>query len=315
MFMAQAEVRTPRRAGPPSSRLRAIVSSRALADTPQRINTTEVNQLEEFGEWGTPNRWKLPNGAFRTAIARWLALHGAGSTISDADWQRCQAALPGAFKEYRTLRLFARSFFLPPGEAVFEVLENPIAFPEAPPDQILRNFLRGISLYPSAPFFYFEPVVKIEGRTMTPLLRPGLEAEIRTEQSAVQQLLNDRGWRFRAEHQAQRAAKVVGDLSLTAISVLLSGGITAARALFTSTERLRLEMKALEPSTLQTEAELRELLLDAERLNMQRAAETFASRLRKFDPIITFEVDGVHRLAGHWFHLKHQGQTVLKWHD
>lgn len=312
MFMAHTQVRTPRRIGSQSRRLRAIISERAPVASPR---TTEVRPLEEFGEWGKPSRWSIPDPAFRTSIARWLALHGAGSAISPTEWQQCRAAIPGAFKQYRTLQLQARSFFLPRGEAVFEVLENPVSFPETPPEPILSNFLRGIKLYRDAPFYYLEPVVKIEGRRMTPLLRAELEAEIHLEESAVQRLLDERGWRFRVEHQAKRLAQVAGELTLTSVAVLLSGGITMARSLFTSAERLRLEMKALEPATLQSEAELRALLEEANRLDMRRAAETFSARLRKFDPIITFEVEGVHRLAGHWFYLKHEGQTVLKWHD
>ena len=326
MHMAQMELPTLRRSGHKSARIRAIVKNSALALTssPVRVRSSRLtvegveprsSALEEFGEWGSKSHWSLPRGEFRVAIARWMALNGVGSTINDNEWARCRAALPGAFKAYRTFRLYTRSFFLPAAEAVFEVLENPVSFPETPPDPILKNFLRGISLYRDAKFFYLEPVVKIEGRKMTPLLRPGLEEEIRVQQDAVQLLLNERGWRFRTEERAARLATTVGNLSLELTALLISGGMTMVKALFTSSEKLRLEMKALEPEMLQGEAELRQLLADAHRLTMTGTAEVFHSRLRKFDPIITFEVNGVHLLAGHWFHLTHDGKTVLKWHD
>ncbi len=318
MFMATQEIRAPRRHGS-VPRMRAVNSGGALLRTSATVQhstaQTEAESLEQFGEWSAQSRWFMPQASYRSAIARWHALSGVSSTLTDDDWARCREALPRAFKAYRTLRLYCRSFFLPPGEATFEVLDNPISFPEAPPEPILRNFLRGISLYPKASFYYLEPVVKVEERKMTPLLRAGLEAEIAQEHRAVEALLRDRRWRYRTEEYAARIVNRVGDCSLELIATLLAGGMTMARALFTSAERLRLEMKAMEPEVMQGQTELRMLLEEAERRNMSRAAAVFASRLRKFDPIITFEVDGVHRLAGHWFHLKHGGATVLKWHD
>jgi hypothetical protein len=114
--------------------------------------------FERFGCWA-PSISVARDGTIGT-LARWIALnqHEPATPSADELWQRCQDANPDCFRTYQVVKLDRPSYFLPAGEVVFEVLENPTQIPEQPPTGVMLRHLEAMDAFPAATFYFLRPV-------------------------------------------------------------------------------------------------------------------------------------------------------------
>ncbi|MGI9455414.1 MAG: hypothetical protein ACR2NU_02580, partial [Aeoliella sp.] len=116
----------------------------AVADRPTSSRTAQVRRVpalfdlapvepsfQRFGEWG--ERVSVARDGTIHHLAHWMATHSERRSAGDRLWSMCMTANPECFREYQVVRLDAPSFFLPQGEVVFTVVENPVQLPDNPP--------------------------------------------------------------------------------------------------------------------------------------------------------------------------------------
>ncbi|MCA9239049.1 MAG: hypothetical protein KDA37_02565 [Planctomycetales bacterium] len=106
-------------------------------------------------------------------LAHWLANN---RTEQPDPWRAAQLADPRSFKRYTIIRMAQPSFFLPAGEVVFEVQKNPTQIAQSPPARAMLRHLAAMDAFPSATFYYLEPVF-----TRQPALRLYTADELREE--------------------------------------------------------------------------------------------------------------------------------------
>jgi hypothetical protein len=160
--------------------------------------------FERFGCWAPPVS-VARDGTIRR-LARWIALNQHEATTANADqlWRRCQEANPECFRTYRVVMLDRPSYFLPAGEVVFEVVENPTQIPEQPPAGVMLRHLEAMDAFASATFYFLRPVFVME-----PTFRLCTADELRREayfdRLDAMRLARYFGWAIRT--QAWLAAK------------------------------------------------------------------------------------------------------------
>ena len=154
-----------------------------------------------FGTWGPTIR--VARDGTILALARWIALNVPDKFDSDELWQRCQEANPRLFRSYRIAKLDAPSFFLPAGEVVFRVEENPSQIPESPPEGVLMRHVEALEAFPHATTFLLQPVF-----ISTPAPRLYNAAELRLEalgdQREAMRIARQFGWAFRTAVATRR---------------------------------------------------------------------------------------------------------------
>lgn len=259
--------------------------------------------FDRLGEW--VERVSVARDGSIHRLARWMALQpNAHKRLAAADsatnlWRACEEANPDCFKKYRVLRMDRPSYFLPAGEVVFSVLENPTQIPDHPPTGVMLRHLEAMKAYPLAKFFFLRPVFAVDDAVR--LLPP---AELREEAAGdlrvARQIARMYGWTHRAEHwarrQAQRAGRAVLNTAGRAVDAVVSRFSPAAIPGGT--------VSVLAGRTLIGLAETAEAegrLQDAIRY---RASAAELRRRQDIDPILCFELPerpGELWFEAHWF--------------
>jgi hypothetical protein len=171
------------------------------AARPSIAKTLPLARTEPFARFGcwAPSVSVARDGTIGR-LARWIALHQLEAATPSADqlWRRCQEANSECFRTYRVVTLDRPSYFLPAGEVVFEVLENPTQIPERPPAGVMLRHLEAMDTFASATFYFLRPVFVTE-----PTFRLSTADELRREahldQLDAMRLARHFGWAFRSQ--------------------------------------------------------------------------------------------------------------------
>ena len=116
----------------------------------------DAKPFARFGAWG--ERVTVARTGTCLRLAHWMALHRQESSSYSELWQRCQQAKPALFRHYQIVRLDRPSFFLPAGDVVFDVSENPTQVPDHPPKGVMLRHLEALETFPNARFYFLQPV-------------------------------------------------------------------------------------------------------------------------------------------------------------
>ena len=286
----------------------AVHSRRPLVlITPSAVKDVEVQDFaeprpfERFGTWAAPIT-VARDGTIRR-LARWLALHRGSASDRGELWRQCQQRNPACFRQFRVVRMAQPSFFLPAGEAAFEVLTNPTQIPDRPPTGVMLRHLEAMDAFPGATFYFLRPLFVAD-----PYPRLCLPAALRQEawfdQHDAFRTAHWLGWSFRAQVRlaalARRAAtKCVRAMSQMTDSLnrLLSSELPAANVRDLALRRplrQRLESRLAEAESLGLEVEIQRLRWSLEELR----------RRVSIDPILCFELperSGVLWFEAHWY--------------
>jgi hypothetical protein len=170
----------------------------------ESLPLARTQPFERFGSWAPSVSVARDGTIWR--LARWIALnqHEAPSPSADQLWRRCQEANPECFRTHRVVTLDRPSYFLPAGEVVFEVLENPTQIPERPPTGVMLRHLEAMDAYASATFYFLRPVFVTEP-TFRLCTADELRREAHFDRIDAMRLARYFGWAFRT--QAFLAAK------------------------------------------------------------------------------------------------------------
>ena len=281
------------------------LSAKSVSILPVASPHETTPQFERFGEWG--DRVSVVRDGGLSQMAAKLATHpGRRHLSSDQLWQTCCQENQQLLTEYQIVKLDAPSFFLPAGESVFKVVENPIQLPDNPPQGVIMRHLEAMTAHPFARFYLLEPVF-----TVDPQLRL-LTAEELREESAGDRADSERlaqylGWGFRTAHWSRARLRDLSTLALRtavwAVELLIWERVPRQQARFVSLDRSRmtglLATETLEQ--LANRASDRGLELEARRL--RHAIEIL--RLRpSIDPVLCFELPdqpGQLWFESHWF--------------
>lgn len=175
---------------------------------PAPANTTLEPDFARFGQWG--ERVRIVRDGCTAALAYEMATHPRRGDWSAAKlWEDCLETNRQLVREYRIVRLDGPSFFLPAGEVVFKVVENPIQLPDNPPQGVMMRHLEAMMAHPLAKFYLLEPVF-----TMEPYYRLYTASDLRTEaagdRAECQRLAWQWGWAHRAGKWTGERAREVG---------------------------------------------------------------------------------------------------------
>lgn len=295
--------------------LRTTINSSEKQNPPERptspglrqVAETVATQFERFGAWG--DRISVVRDGAVREVARHQATAGSHrSNDSEALWQACQTELPLAFRDYQIVVLDAPSFFLPAGEAVFKVTENPMQLPDNPPQGVMMRHLEAMNAHPLAKFYLLEPVF-----TSDPYFRlytaDDLREEAAGDHQVVEQIVRHFGWWYRTVERCKTASRRLASLAIRSMAAVV--------------ERLAVELMPRGRATL-SRAELARLLrdgeqtddilstwarssetrtLDDDRRRLQRAIDELRWRA-SIDPVLCFELPerpGELWFESHWF--------------
>jgi hypothetical protein len=278
---------------------------RSHAEIPATFpRTSATPEFERFGEWG--ERLSVVRDGSIPAMARWLATHPERrERWGEALWQECLASNRRLVREYAIVRLDAPSYFLPAGEVVFKVTENPIQLPDNPPQGVMMRHLEAMTAQPLAKFYLLEPVF-----TSEPYFRLYTADDLRTEAAGdwreSQQIARQFGWAHRAADWTRARGRELAGVALRA----------AARTV----ELLATEIiPPRRPAEHAHASELAALLADETLMELARRADRHgldhdARRLRRaidelrwrtsIDPVLCFELEdrpGELWFEAHWF--------------
>lgn len=285
---------------------KSISAARPLpkpSSTGRVLDCNAAPEFARFGAWGESIS-VVRDGAIQ-ALARDLANHPRRLEWTDGRlWSDCVEANHGLMRDYRIVTLDAPSYFLPSGEVVFKVVENPIQLPDNPPQGVSMRHLEAMMAYPLAKFFLLEPVF-----TNDPYLRLYTPQELRDEAAgdrrASEQIARHFGWAFRTAKWTKARASDLAAISLRGAAWTVERMAEAIGPLQQSAVLHADELSALLADDTMTElarrAERSGLDKDARRL--RRAIEELRWRT-SIDPVLCFELSerpGELWFEAHWF--------------
>lgn len=283
----------------------------ACMSASESLPLVRTQPFERFGCW-EPSVSVARDGTIRR-LARWIALHQheAATTSADQLWRRCQEANPECFRTYHVVKLDRPSYFLPAGEVVFEVFENPTQIPEQPPAGVMLRHLEAMDTFASATFYFLRPVFAAEP-TFRLCTADELRREAHFDRLDAMRLARHFGWAIRTK--AWMTAKCE------------AAALFALRELVRAVESLSWDLSPLpagdriDPHTrrrLQREIERR--LERTESLGLEvesRRLEFALAELRRrivIDPVLAFELPerpGELWFEAHWF-VGRDGRTYV----
>ena len=298
-------------------------SVNVLADTQTKqahrssVSSTRADQFTgtkpfaRFGEWGERVTVARPGTSVR--LSRWLALHRSAAASRRKLWQECQRAKPYFFRHYQIVRLDRPSFFLPAGEVVFDVTENPTQVPDHPPKGVMLRHMEARRAFPEARFFFLQPVF-----TSIPYRRLYTAADLREDavidQETAEFMARYYGGVFRGAERTKRFMVALARQSLR----LATRVVDAVNCLGAPYERHRIRHRIRHAEALPA-AELESLLGRAGGLGLDDEAQALRSALMelrtqfRYDPVLCFELP--HRpgelwFESHWF-VSSAGRTYV----
>lgn len=256
-----------------------------------------------FGEWGEQIS-VVRDGAIHT-MAYHLATHPRRKELSrDELWRTCTVENRGLMHHYQIARLDEPSYFLPRGEVVFKVIQNPIQLPDNPPQGVMMRHLEAMMAHPLAKFFLLEPVF-----TSDPYYRLYTSEDLRTEaagdQRVCEQIAWQLGWAHRAGKWTTERAEQLAAMAMRgaawAIELLATELLPARRAHPLHADELAAMLADDTLSELARRADQHGLEHDAKRL--RRAIEELRWRT-SIDPVLCFELEdrpGELWFEAHWY--------------
>lgn len=302
--MNSAPVAAPAAVASPLTNLASVTQAIAKATATRTLpSAPSTPQFARFGTWGEEIS-VVRDGAIHP-LARQLALHPHRLEWSeDRLWSECVEANPGLMRNYRTAILDSSSFFLPAGEVVFKVVENPIQLPDNPPQGVSMRHLEAMTAYPLAKFFLLEPVF-----TSEPYLRLYTPEELRDEASGdrrvSQQIARHFGWAYRTAEWTKERSREMAAVALRATAWTIERLATvigpSPRPAFPHADELSALLADETMTELVRRAEQSGLDQDARRL--RRAIEELRWRT-SIDPVLCFELSespGQLWFESHWF--------------
>lgn len=266
-----------------------------------------ATQFERFGAWGDRIS-VVRDGAVREVARHQATADNRSSTDSETLWQACQTELPLAFRDYQIVVLDAPSFFLPAGEVVFKVTENPMQLPDNPPQGVMMRHLEAMNAHPLAKFYLLEPVF-----TSEPYFRlytaDDLREEAAGDRQVVGQMVRHFGWWYRTVERCKTASRRLASLAMRSMAAfaesLAKQFVPRSRATLSRSELARLlrdgEQTGEILSTWARSSETR--TLDDDRRRLQRAIDELRWRA-SIDPVLCFELPerpGELWFESHWF--------------
>lgn len=265
-----------------------------------------------FGRWGETIR--VVRAGAEPILIRWLALRRGEAACYEDLWESCRAANPTCFLEYRIARLRGPSFFLPAGEVVFQVLENPTQIPDQPPLGVLMRHMEAMDAFPTATFYYLRPVFTVDPypRMYTAV---DLRQEAATDRENIIAATRVHGWAIRSAAWTRRRVTDAARLGLRGVTSVLNG----INYLTLPVQRRHLMRMARSAESLKWQSDLEGLAARADHLGLEKEAREFrqaALRLQAtfaFDPILCFEVKsrpGRLWFEAHWY-LGQDGRTYV----
>ncbi len=263
-----------------------------------------TSDFERFGEWG--ERISVVRDGAIHSMAYWLATHPQRREFAGEQlWQQCLEENRSLVREYQLVRLDAPSYFLPAGEVVFKVTENPIQLPDNPPQGVMMRHLEAMMAHPVAKFYLLEPVFTSEPYFR--LYTPGdLRNEAAGDRRVSEQIARQFGWAHRAANWTRARGRELAGV--------------AVRAAAWTVEQLAREIVPSRPAVRHLQADdLAAILADETLVELARRADRHgldqdARRLRRaidelrwrvsIDPVLCFELDdrpGELWFEAHWF--------------
>ncbi|WP_425399483.1 hypothetical protein [Aeoliella sp.] len=289
-------------------------SSTTLKPTPLKSASSAISKLgftsidttpefARFGEWGEQIS-VVRDGAIHS-LAYQLATHPRRKELSrDELWRTCAEENRGLFLHYQIARLDEPSFFLPRGEVVFKVIQNPIQLPDNPPQGVMMRHLEAMMAHPLAKFFLLEPVF-----TSEPYYRLYTPEDLRTEAAGDRRACEQIAWQFGWAH---RAGKWTADRGRDLTGMAMRGAAWAIELLATEllpSRRIR-PLHADELAALLADDTLTELArradghgLDQDAKRLRRAIDELRWRT-SIDPVLCFELEekpGQLWFEAHWY--------------
>jgi hypothetical protein len=287
------------------------VFSSSLTDVEVRP-FSRTRPFASFGRWVETIRVVRPGT--ESVLIRWLARRRGAASSYEQLWDACQAANPACFNEYRIARLRRPSFFLPAGEVVFKVMENPTQIPDSPPLGVQMRHMEALDAFPRATFYYLRPVF-----TADPTARMYTADDLRREAASdcenIVAATRVHGWAIRTADWSRRRLIDAARLALRGATRLLDG----IEYVLAPVQRRRLMRMARTADALERRTDLAELADRADHLGLDREAHEFrraALRLQAtfdFDPLLVFEVKsrpGQLWFESHWY-VGQDGRTYV----
>ncbi len=293
----------------------AFPDASAPAPSPLSHDTAQsyidARPFRKMGEWG--ETVTVARQGVMLSTVRWLALHRGQSADYRELWTHCQDANPAWFTSFRLVRMREPSFFLPAGEVVFQVLENPTQIPDRPPQGVMLRHWEAMNAAPEATFYFLRPVFVVD-----PWLRLYTADDLREEADADRDdaIFAARlyGGAIRGVAWSRRRVRDAIRWSVRGATAAVRG---AARALGapppTARQRAfefhaRMGRRGLDDFLLRT----MRADLDTELAEFRRAVLDLRTRL-PIDPILCFELPdrpGELWFEAHWFEGR-DGKTYV----
>ncbi len=266
---------------------------------------TNTPEFERFGELGE-RICVVRDGAIHS-MAYWLATHDKRREKSTEQlWNDCLAANPHSLREYRIVRLDAPSYFLPAGEVVFKLTENPIQLPDNPPQGVMMRHLEAMTAHPLAKFYLLEPVF-----TSEPCFRlytaDDLREEAEGDRRVSEQIARQFGWAHRAADWARTRGRQLSGLSMRAAARTVEA---LTKSVVPNRARVPHHRQPDEWVALLADDTMVELArradghgLDRDAHRLRRAVQELRWRM-SYDPVLCFELEdrpGELWFEAHWF--------------
>lgn len=291
---------------PPALPVGSVTPSPLSNDTASSY--LDASPFKKLGAWGETVSVARDGRLFRAAC--WLALNRSKGASYDKLWTACQRANPSWFTSFRLVRMDEPSFFLPAGDVVFQVIENPTQIPDRPPRGVLLRHWEAMNAAPHATFYFLRPVF-----TFDPEFRLYTADDLRREAAGDR---DDAVFAARMYGSAIRSAAWVKqrcyDIARLATRLAVRVATFAVRGgAFMAGEPFRLRSRRLpeEFYRLHGRLDIDELIartrgsaLDDEVVEFRRAMRDLRMRL-PLDPILCFELPerpGELWFESHWFH-------------
>jgi len=216
--------------------------------------------------------------------------------------------MPLAFRDYQIVKLDAPSFFLPAGEVVFTVTENPMQLPDNPPQGVMMRHLEAMNAHPLAKFYLLEPVF-----TSEPYFRlytaDDLRQEAEGDRQAVEKIVRHFGWSYRMADWCRARSRELAGAAMRATATVLEGlakqFVPRSRATLSRSDLARLLRDGEQTDDIVSRwarsSEARSL--DDDRRRLQRAIDELRWRA-SIDPVLCFELPdqpGQLWFESHWF--------------
>lgn len=286
--------------------LPALTATRPLrsASQPAPAPTGLIPDFARFGEWG--ERVRIVRDGCTGALAYEMATHPRRHEWSSGRlWKDCLETKGHLVREYRIVRLDGPSYFLPAGEVVFKVVENPIQLPDNPPQGVMMRHLEAMMAHPLAKFYLLEPVF-----TMEPYYRLYTAGDLRTEAAGDRAECERLAWQWGWAH---RTGQWAGERAREAGATLLRGAAWALEQLARPVARRSSTVPHLDAddfAAILADETLVELARradghgrggDAQRL--KRAVQELRWRV-SIDPVLCFELEvrpGELWFEAHWY--------------